>query len=590
MTQPTPTDSTPPAAGGLPWIHRRPRLHRNLNRAVVITLALFALGQVFMRTTDILPMGISLTAFVTYGMVAYVAIMGLLWLIFCSRFARSTVWITTALVLVMIGGTVGSIRRIHFSGDSRGSIEWKWQKTADERLEAYQQSLADQPQPSTADAADIAAAPDDMPTYRGPASDGVVTGPPLRQDWSAAPPKIDWKHAVGGGYAQPVVVGRHLVTIEQRRDNEVVVNYDAETGREVWTYSSPGRFDETLGGPGPRATPTIHEGRIYSLGALGHLACLDLVTGQKIWSRELLKELGVSNQEWGITSSPVVDGQRLIVNVGGYYGGGLLAIQLSDGSEMWRSEGIGAAKGHPPKVAAIELTKTGDIVPTDSDHAPPPDAAGGRNRAGYATPVITTLAGVRQILNFDGLGLWGHDDATGRILWFHHFENGPGVNAAQPILLPDDHVLISASYGVGSKLLKFSRDADAWTIKTVWSDAKSLESKMSSPVLVDGHLYGLDEGYLTGIDLKTGKATWRKSRDARYGHGQLLVNNGLILVLSEFGDIVLVKPDPARLIELGKFHVLDGEKTWNPPALARGKLYVRNHYEMARVDLTAESK
>jgi outer membrane protein assembly factor BamB len=575
---------TPSRAGGLPWIHRRPHLHRNLNRAVVITLVLFALGQVFLRTTDILPMGRSLTAFVTYGMVGFVTIMGLLWLVFCSRFNRRIVWVTTALVLVSIGGTVASIRRIHFSGDSLGSIEWKWQKTADQRLEEYQASLGKQ-EPASAVPAEFAIGPDDMASYRGPARDGVVSGPPLCQDWQASPPKVEWKHQVGGGYAQPVVVGNSLVTIEQRRDSEVVVAYDATTGRELWTYSSPGKFDETLGGPGPRSTPSIHEGRIYSLGALGHLACLDLATGTKIWSRELLQELNVSNQEWGITSSPLVDGDRLIVNVGGYYGGGLIAVKLSDGTDLWQSEGITAVKDHPPKIAAVELEKSGDVVPADSDHAPPANPGGGRNRAGYCSPVIVTLAGVKQILNFDGLGLWGHDSADGHILWFHHFENGPGVNAAQPILLPEDRVLISASYGFGSRLLKITQDNGKWSIEPLWKDAKSLESKMSSPVLVEGYVYGLDEGFLTCIDPATGKQTWKKSRDARYGHGQLLVNNGLILVLSEYGDVVLIKPQPDKLVQLGKLHVLDGEKTWNPPALARGKLYVRNHYEMARVDL-----
>jgi outer membrane protein assembly factor BamB len=582
------SEHTSSRSGGLAWINRRPRLHRNLNRAVVVTLVLFGLGQIFMRTTDILPMGRSLTAFVTYGMVAYVTIMGLLWLVFCSRFSRPVVWVTTALVLMMIGGTVGSIRRIHFSGDSLGSIEWKWQKTADQRLEEYQQSLNAKQAGAAAAPAEIAIAPDDMPSFRGPARDGVVTGPPLCQDWQASPPKVDWKHEVGGGYAQPVVVGNFLVTIEQRRDSEVVAAYDAGTGRELWTYSSPGKFDETLGGPGPRATPTIHDGRIYSLGALGHLACLDLATGNKIWARELLQELNVSNQEWGITSSPLVDGERLIVNVGGYYGGGLVAVALSNGSDLWKSEGIAAVKDHPPKVAAIELEKSGDVVPADSDHAPPANANGGRNRAGYAAPIVVTLGGVRQILNFDGMGLWGHDDADGHILWFYHFENGPGVNAAQPILLPNDRVLISASYGVGSKLLKVNQADGKWSIDVLWKDAKSLESKMSSPVLVDGYVYGLDEGFLTCIDPATGKQTWKKSRDARYGHGQLLVNNGLIIVLSEYGDVVLIKPQPDKLVELGKFHVLEGEKTWNPPALARGKLYVRNHYEMARVDVSSQ--
>jgi len=580
----TPPEHTAPAPrGGLPWIHRRPRLHPNINRAVVITLILFAIGQIVVRTVE-LPMGWSLIRFVTYGMIVYVTIMGLLWLTLCSRFSRQTVWTVTTLVLVAIGGAASMIRSWSWTGDSWLAFEWRWQKTADQRLEEYQKGQSRDSQSAPRSAIEPIA-PEDMPAYRGVNRDGYVVGPPVREDWSATPPEILWKHEVGGGFAQPVVVGNYLVNIEQRRDNEVVALYDAATGNERWTYTTPGKFD-AMGGPGPRATPVIHDGKVYALGALGHLACLDLASGAKIWSRELLGDFGVSNQTWGITSSPLVHRDWLIVNVGGFYGGGLVALKLADGTDVWKSEGIGAREGQPPAVAAPQLKKAGDLPDaTDGDHAVP--QTGARNLAGYAAPIIVTIVGVPQILNYDGIGLWGHAIEDGRILWFHLFQNTPAVNVAQPIHLPDDQILISASYGKGSRLLQIKKDGDQWSASKIWEDLKSLESKMSSPVLIDGHVYGLDEGFLTSIDPATGKQTWKKSRAAQFGHGQLLVNNGLLIVLAENGDLVLIRPQPDQLVVLGKFHVLDGEKTWNPPAMVRGKLYVRNHHEMACVDISA---
>ncbi len=342
-------------------------------------------------------------------MIVYVTIMALIWVVFCSRFRRSVVWAAVVLIVGSIGGAAAMIRDWHWSGDSFLTFEWRWQKSADERLDEYLQNQKSQSAPLAEAVAVAAISAEDMPAYRGLNRDGVVIGPPLCEDWSQTPPAVIWKHAVGGGYAQPVVVGNSLITIEQRHDNEVVALYDARTGAEVWTYSTPAKFDEFLGGPGPRATPTVHEGRIYALGGEGHLVCLDLASGRKIWTRELLQELGVSNQEWGITSSPLVHGDRLIVNVGGYYGGGLVTLKLADGTDVWKSEGIGATKGHPPKVAAVELEKTGDVPPPATDEHAPANPGGGRNRAGYAAPIVATIAGVQQILNFDGLGLWASE-------------------------------------------------------------------------------------------------------------------------------------------------------------------------------------
>jgi outer membrane protein assembly factor BamB len=345
-----------------------------------------------------------------------------------------------------------------------------------------------------------------------------------------------------------------------------------------------------MGGPGPRATPTVAGDRIYALGAEGHLECVHLADGKSIWARELLKEHGLSNSEWGMSSAPLVLEDKVVVNIGGHYGGGLVALRLEDGSDVWKSDGITATKDRPPALVAAALREGGDLPPaSDGDHAPPARADGRRNRAGYAAPVKVTIGGIEQILNFDGLGLWGHSLEDGRALWFHHFENQVGVNVAQPIVFPDNRIFLSASYGVGSRMLKVAQTDGQWHVDVLWGSAerpnRELKSKMSSPVLVDGYLYGLDEGFLTCLDPATGDRKWKKSRQAQYGHGQLLVTNGKILVFSERGALALIDPKPDGLVELGRFPVFDGVKNWNPPALVRGKAYVRNHHEMACVEL-----
>ncbi|MBX3443891.1 MAG: PQQ-binding-like beta-propeller repeat protein [Planctomyces sp.] len=573
---------------GLPWTRRRPRLHRNLNRAFAWMLGLFAAGQIWMWFLSPHPFGLSIPYMVTYGMIIVTTATGLAWLVLCSRWPRPAAWGLALTAVAAIAAIVSSIREIRFNGDMRASIEWRWQPTRQERLAARQWTSA---AGSVRDAPEIAA--EDMPDYRGANRDGVVVGPPLDDDWKSNPPVIRWRQAIGGGYAQFAVVGDLLVTLEQRGDEEFVVCYAAESGEELWTRSWPGRFWEAMGGEGPRSTPTIADGRVYALGALGRLVCLDLTSGELIWSRDLLEELGLSNSEWAMTSSPLVLGERLIVNIGGHYGGGLIAVRRDDGSDVWKTEGIAAPSDSPPAIVAAALSGEAPPAASDSEHAPPARPDGRRNRAGYASPVLATIDGTPQILNFDGMGLWGHDPDTGRALWFHHFENGPGVNSAQPIVFPDGRILISASYNMGSRMLRVSKPAEQWTVDVLWGGEqkpnRQMKSKMSSPVLVDGHVYGLDEGILVCIDPADGKRLWKGSRTApsrgRYGHGQMLVTNGRILLMSEDGELALIQPDPRELVELGSLPVFDAGKTWNPPALVRGRAYLRNHEEMACVEL-----
>jgi outer membrane protein assembly factor BamB len=420
-----------------------------------------------------------------------------------------------------------------------------------------------QEQGSAGVAADLTEKPGDWPAYRGPNRDGVVTGPKLARDWSKSPPKEIWRQPVGGGYAAFSIANGFVVTIEQRRGNEVVVCYDAATGKEVWTAGWEARFDEPLGGPGPRATPTIAHGDVFALGATGRLICLNGGDGKEKWNVETLE--GNANIEWAMSGSPLVVDNLVIVNPGVQKdeakGRAVRAYDRSTGKEVW---------------------------------------AAGNHKAGYGSPQLATLAGKRQVLIFDADGLGGHDLATGAELWRFAWPTYMGINVAQPIVLDDTSVMIASDYSgtaTGAALLKVTEADGKWSAQQVWRTKNTvMRCKFTSPVRrkqADGdYAYGLDDpGKLECIDLKTGKSLWkddrRPKREEAFGQGQILLCDDLIVVLTEYGELVLVEATPTAFKELGRIQALHkGPKTWNNPAMAHGRIYVRNEEEMACFDLT----
>jgi outer membrane protein assembly factor BamB len=421
--------------------------------------------------------------------------------------------------------------------------------------------------------------PTDWPEYRGRKRDGVVTGPVLATDWSAVKPL--WRQRVGAGHSSfavagnldlpiPVIsastaglVGSPLglgpllaasallprraiaVTLEQRDDREAVVCYHVPTGQQVWAYSYPARFSELMGGPGPRSTPTIRDGEVYALGATGKLVCLEARTGKEKWTADILEDN--ANLKWGMSGSPLVFDDIVVVNPGvqtAQAAGTLAAYDRKTGKRLWSS---------------------------------------GRASAGYSSPMLATLAGKRQILLLDGEGLSGYDPATrGKELWRHPWPVQENINVSQPLVLGEDRVLISSGYGIGSAVLQIKQDGDKWTVEPVWQK-RTMRCKFSSPVLHQGHLYGLDEGTLVCVDAKTGERKWRGER---YGHGQMLLTNGQLLITSEQGELALVAATPDGYRELTRLQAISG-RTWNLPALTNGLALVRNHLEMACYDLKA---
>jgi outer membrane protein assembly factor BamB len=426
--------------------------------------------------------------------------------------------------------------------------------SADTLLEEHRRA-----QGKTQGGADLSPQPGDMPAYRGENRDGVVTGPAIARDWSKTPPKEVWRQPVGGGYAAFSIANGFLVTIEQRRDQEVVACYEAATGKEVWTTGWDARFEESLGGPGPRATPTIAGGDVFALGATGRLACLDGKDGREKWAVPLLDSN--ANVQWAQSGSPLVVDNLVIVNPGAQTepakGRAVRAFDRTTGKESWAS---------------------------------------GNHRTGYCSPQLATLGGKRQVLIFDADGLAGHDLTSGAELWRFAYATYMGINVAQPIVLDDASVVLAAGYGVGGARIKVTEANGKWTVAEVWRTKNTvMRWKFASGVrqkhAKGDFAYGLNDGILECVDLKTGKQMWKDDRRARsgeaFGHGQILLYDDLILALTEYGELVLVEATPDAFRELGRIQALTrGPKTWNTPAVAHGRIYVRNEEQMACFDLT----
>jgi len=485
-----------------------------------------------------------------------VALVGFLWVLGWFFFASglsARARIGTAVVLLAAMLATGlSIRRVEFSGDMVPSFDWRWTKDRYVALEEHRtrgSEHADDPVLGLIDLAAVTPGQDDVLEFRGPNRDGVSPGPALARDWATSPPKLLWRQPVGGGYASFLKIGPALITIEQRRDQEAIVAYAADTGHELWVYEYPALFSETLGGDGPRATPTYHDGKIYSLGATGELVALDFATGKKLWQLNILKDNECANLDWGMSGSPLIHEDVVIVNPGDQKGTdksrAVVGYALADGKRRW---------------------------------------AAGRAKTSYASPMLVTLGGTQQILIFDGVGLAGCDPTDGRELWRFPWKSDFDINAAQPVILDDQQIVITSASG--SALVQVNRDAGAWTAEQVWM-SRRLKGGYASPMAYDGALYGIDESILVALDLADGKQKW-KDRKGQYGHGQMLRRDDLLVILGEAGELALVEATPTKFNELARIQAIEG-KTWNVPLLVGNRVYVRNHLEMAAYELpTAE--
>jgi len=398
----------------------------------------------------------------------------------------------------------------------------------------------DAPPPEPARPVDEVAPPPvrrDWPRFRGPGMDGRYPSAEISTEWPADGLPLLWKQPVGGGYASFVVADGRAFTIEQRREQEVVAAYDLETGRESWTRGWTAEFREILGGDGPRSTPTLDEGRVYALGAAGDLKVLDAATGDLLWERNILEDAGAENLQWGMSASPLIVDEKVILLPGGPNGSSVIAYDKRTGAPLWES--------------------------LDDEQA-------------YTSPILVTLAGEPQILVVGANRAMGLSIDDGSLLWDYPWVTNQGINVAQPLILDESRVFFSAGYGHGAAVVQVTEDESGFSARPVWSNTR-MKNKFASSVLHQGFIYGLDEAILACVDASTGDLKWK---GGRYGYGQLLLAGGHLIVLTERGELVLVKATPEKHEELAMFPAIEG-KTWNHPAIADGVLLVRNANEMA---------
>ena len=321
----------------------------------------------------------------------------------------------------------------------------------------------------------------------------------------------------------------------------MVAAYDATTGRELWTHEWTARFSEPMGGPGPRATPTWRDGRVYALGATGQLWSLDAYTGEPYWHRNVLTDSHVENLQWAMAGAPLIVDDLVVVQPGGRDGWSVVAYDRETGEVVWHSL---------------------DDVQS------------------YTSPMAVELAGQRQILTVTAERVVGLTVEDGRLLWEYPWKISNVPNIAQPIVIGDDRLFLSASYGHGATVIEFHGSGDRLTVETVWRN-KRMKNRFASSVLHDGFVYGLDNSILACIDADTGELRWK---GGRYGYGQLLLAGDHLVVLTERGELALVRATPDTHDEVARFSAIDS-KTWNVPAIADGLLLVRNAREMAGFDL-----
>jgi outer membrane protein assembly factor BamB len=520
-----------------------PSLRRFLLPAFLVLFVVFAAYVPWLWVKFDLDPGPIMWVYMGSLLAMVLGVLGLaVWLLFFSRLLWRTRLLAFAAVYVLPPAVLAVIvREVEFTGNVRPRFFFIWErdhKAEAKRHIAEQRARSKTDLPTRDPTVDPAG---DSPRYRGVAADGQVRGARLRAEDGL---ETVWKQPCGGGHVGFAVAGNMLVTVEQRDDQEAVVCYDRATGRQCWEHVYDARFKQTenMGGDGPRATPAIAGGDVYSVGALGHLVCLDAVTGERRWGVNIIDDNEAEVPRWGVTGSPLVVDDKVIVCAGvkpsANAGKSLAAYDRKTGKRVW-------ANGDKP--------------------------------AGYSSPMLVTLAGRRQVLMFDGGGLAGFDPDSGRELWRHEWLSFNEMNIIQPVLCGDDRVFIASDPKSGGAMLRVLPDGSGYRAEVVWKN-RSLCAGYCNPVLYDGHLYGLSTGVLVCLDVSTGKRVWR---GGEFGNGQILLLGDVLLITAEDeGDVALVRATPDGFRPLSRTKLFD-RRTWNVPAVAGGRLYVRNHVEMA---------
>jgi outer membrane protein assembly factor BamB len=386
------------------------------------------------------------------------------------------------------------------------------------------------------------ASPEGWPQYRGPNRDGKSGETGLVRSWGAEGPREVWRVPIGSGFSGVSVTGDRLYTMDSDRETEYALGLEAGTGKTLWRVPIGPVFNDA-NGDGPRAAPTVDGDRVYVLGSRGRLAALDAESGETVWALEFGKAFGSELPIWAFTSAPLVEDGLLIVEVGGSGERAIAALDKGTGEVRWTAEGATIA---------------------------------------YSSPIGVDLGGRRQLVFLLKEKLVALD-GDGKEIWSFPWAPDGGIKPAIPVFLPPDRVLVGASYDIGAILVRV--DTNGSNAEEVWS-SRFMRTHINTAVALGDHIYGFDTGTLRCLDAQTGERGWAKRG---LGKGSLIYADGMFIVLSERGKLVLVEATPERYRELAAHQVLEG-RCWTAPSLADGRLYLRNHTELVCLDLNAAAR
>ena len=446
----------------------------------------------------------------------------------------------------------------------------------------------------------------DWPKFLGPDGTGVSQETNLISDWPDTGPQVIWKQPIGTGYSAPSILGDRLVIFHRQEDEEIIECRNAATGETMWTTSYPSTYSDPYGyNNGPRCTPLLTEDRCYTYGAEGKLVCTDLKTGKQLWQRDVKADWKLPQWFFGVGCTPILEDDKLIVLVGGQPNSGVVAFDAETGKTLWENVG----------------KSTWDGVETGYREGDTYKWTGEEQIVSYSSPIAATIYGQRHVLCLLRHGLVSLNPENGEVRFKYWFRvrNHESVNAVRPVVIDGDKIFLTAAYKAGSVLLQVA--ADGKSVKELWRDRDNLQGHWSTPIEVDGYIYGFSgrhehEGELRCISVKTGEVVWStsgyegdidklpilalnrrtgevidRSTNKRvtppfFGRGSLIRVGKHFIILGEYGTLTLADVNPQKYVELERTYYPEIHyPAWPAPVLSRGRLYLRSEDHLVCLEL-----